>query len=659
MIDFTNKAAGERILELGGGANRNPAADVMVDVRQLPGVDFVADFNKPLPIADADFTVVLAHFVLEHITYRVVPQFLRECLRILKPGGRVFFAVPNTEAQLRWVLEHPEGWDGKNMFESASEKLFGSQNMPDDAGTDHNSHMAYFSPDVAQMLFVDAGFCDVLIQPYGERQTDMVIQARKPNIDTDKIRDKHGVPLFTEPDAVRVAPNIFGTNVSPKPVDDPSPDKLLPSFAPGSMGLPNVEPTQFRQTERVQHASEEDSAKRAALFDKHYFNGGTKVGGYGGVGYQDFPIHWCTFEHVMARKPTSVFEIGCGRGYILKRLINAGIFCEGIDISRHAWMTRVCPVVRVKDCCRTPWHIPDSYVSHDLCFSVGVLDHIPEEFVPVVIQEQARFCKRGLHGVGVHPADAGDQTRCTVRSLGWWKSQFAKYAPDFPVEIVTKESLETPEGIPEWNAKWNAITTGDGKIKLNVGSFIGMTHHGWDNIDTHDLANFAAGNGFRYKRHDIRQGLPYPSVGVDAIFAHHVFEHLTYDEGKKFLLECRRVLRPSGALRLVVPNAAELIESYRVGDLSFYDEINDGCGAATTSAVKLWSLLLEQHKAIYDPSTLITMLENAGFDAFLVSAWNNSTDNKEHPVLKQIVRETQEMDFGGLSLFVEAVPRMD
>jgi hypothetical protein len=97
-----------------------------------------------------------------------------------------------------------------------------------------------------------------------------------------------------------------------------------------------------------------------------------------------------------------------------------------------------------------------------------------------------------------------------------------------------------------------------------------------------------------------------------------------------------------------------------VGDLSFYNEINDGCGAASTSAVKLWSLLLEQHKAIYDTETLRAMLQDAGFVSLTAPPWGfNPTIAEKNPVLKQIVRETQEMDFGGLSLFVEAVPRMD
>jgi len=45
------------------------------------------------------------------------------------------------------------------------------------------------------------------------------------------------------------------------------------------------------------------TSERKELFDKHYFNGGGKVGGYAYEGYWDYPIHWVTFEHLMSNNP--------------------------------------------------------------------------------------------------------------------------------------------------------------------------------------------------------------------------------------------------------------------------------------------------------------------------------------------------------------------
>ena len=76
-------------------------------------------------------------------------------------------------------------------------------------------------------------------------------------------------------------------------------------------------------------------------FDKDYFHGGAKVGGYAGSGYRDFPVHWNTFDYVRKLEPTSVIELGCGRGYVLKRLRDyLDIPVRGLEISEHCWLTR-------------------------------------------------------------------------------------------------------------------------------------------------------------------------------------------------------------------------------------------------------------------------------------------------------------------------------
>ena len=136
-----NKGPGQRVLELGGGQNRNPAADVNVDVRSGPGVDFCVDFDKPdWPIGSNEFDCVFSHFALEHVCWRNTRQAVKEIYRATKPGGKAVIIVPNTEAQVRWIRDHPDGWDGKGFFESASENLFGSQDYGE------NAHKSYWSP---------------------------------------------------------------------------------------------------------------------------------------------------------------------------------------------------------------------------------------------------------------------------------------------------------------------------------------------------------------------------------------------------------------------------------------------------------------------------------------------------------------------------------
>jgi len=53
---------------------------------------------------------------------------------------------------------------------------------------------------------------------------------------------------------------------------------------------------------------------------------------------------------------------------------------------------------------------------------------------------------------------------------------------------------------------------------------------------------------------DVRRGLPLPDNCFDAVYANHILEHLTPDEGQKFVTELHRVLKPGGICRLVTPD---------------------------------------------------------------------------------------------------------
>ena len=107
MISF-NRKPGDKGIEFGGGANPKlvpqclGGVDVCVDVRMCHDgegrqvTDFTIDLNETFQdkISSNEFDFALAVFVLEHISWRKVPQFLSECLRVLKPSGKAVFVSP-------------------------------------------------------------------------------------------------------------------------------------------------------------------------------------------------------------------------------------------------------------------------------------------------------------------------------------------------------------------------------------------------------------------------------------------------------------------------------------------------------------------------------------------------------------------------------------
>ena len=186
VLTLQRKNQSDVFIELGGGSNPvvQPRClggpDVNVDIRAcyLPdgrqAVDFVINFEEfPWPIGDNDFDGLVSQFCLEHVSYQNVPQFLSECLRILKPGGRCAIVTANTEAQLRFIQGHPAGWDDKDDFHSFSEVLFGTQDYQ------ANAHRSYFSPPILVKLLTQAGFQEVTVRPYGARGTDLLAEGVK------------------------------------------------------------------------------------------------------------------------------------------------------------------------------------------------------------------------------------------------------------------------------------------------------------------------------------------------------------------------------------------------------------------------------------------------------------------------------------------------
>lgn len=374
-----------------------------------------------------------------------------------------------------------------------------------------------------------------------------------------------------------------------------------------------------------------DTDRRTKAFGSDYFNGGQLLGGYAGIGYWDYPVHHLTYELIKQLNPTSVLELGCARGYILKRLEDSGIPVVGLEVSKHCYQTRVCNGIITWDITQTPWPIPDQSI--DLAYSVAALEHIPEQYIPAIAGELARTCRRGIHGVDLSHGDWFDRTHTTIKDLNWWSARLTAHQ-----SAVNKEALE---------AGAIRIPGPDGLIKLNLGCHTVMFHHGWFNIDKLDLTQFAGLGAYQFVQHDVTKGIPFGDHDVHVIYASHLLEHLSPTEGLKLLKECRRVLCDGGVVRLAVPDTRLLASKYLDGTLGEFDEISDENANTPESSFKLWNLLTGGHQTAYDESSLTTLLRNAGF----------------HEVYKRLFRQSgtdiltkQTLDmFPEHSLYIEAV----
>jgi predicted SAM-dependent methyltransferase len=162
-----------RRLQLGTGANAYEGwlnTDV-IDFRRRNDVVYL-DVTKPFPLPDDSFDTVFSEHMIEHLTYADGLHCLRECFRVLRPGGRVRVATPSlrrvaalygddlSDLQRRYLA-----WATDVFVEHAEIALpgFVVNNMLRNFGHE----FVYDEQTLAHVLTL-AGFVDVTEQPLGE-----------------------------------------------------------------------------------------------------------------------------------------------------------------------------------------------------------------------------------------------------------------------------------------------------------------------------------------------------------------------------------------------------------------------------------------------------------------------------------------------------------
>jgi ubiquinone/menaquinone biosynthesis C-methylase UbiE len=132
--------------------------------------------------------------------------------------------------------------------------------------------------------------------------------------------------------------------------------------------------------------------------------------------------------------------------------------------------------------------------------------------------------------------------------------------------------------------------------------------------------------------HNLTKPLPFETNRTSAIYASHVLEHLYHADAQRLLAECKRVLKPGGVLRLVVPDLHSIVVDYlekknrnRVScdaAVSAADLLNERLGYRSPTppsgnvVFKLYSAWKDfhSHKWMYDAESLTRSLALAGFE---------------------------------------------
>jgi SAM-dependent methyltransferase len=90
-------------LEIGAGERPHPDYDLHVDMLPLPGIEVRCAVDR-LPFASGSIDALRANHVLEHQSYELISETLREWARVLRSGARLDIGVPDARfVATQWV----------------------------------------------------------------------------------------------------------------------------------------------------------------------------------------------------------------------------------------------------------------------------------------------------------------------------------------------------------------------------------------------------------------------------------------------------------------------------------------------------------------------------------------------------------------------------
>ncbi len=106
----------------------------------------------------------------------------------------------------------------------------------------------------------------------------------------------------------------------------------------------------------------------------------------------------------------------------------------------------------------------------------------------------------------------------------------------------------------------NRHGAGDGQEKERIAKLLNLgcgSHYkeGWINVDFNST-------GPGVIAHDLSSGIPFGSNSFDVVYHSHLLEHFSKSDAKRFMNECRRVLKDGGIIRVVVPDLEQIIKWY-------------------------------------------------------------------------------------------------
>lgn len=157
---------GDLFVEFGAGDKKGSGFWVTVDMSKYS--DLFWDLRNGIPFPDNSVSKIYSSHFLEHLSFREGQCFLRECVRVLKPGGVFSISVPNAKVYIEAymsgaALDECKYFAYKSAFNNTTH-------------IDYVNHIAYmdghhkymFDGDNLVYILESAGFCGAHLRGYDQ-----------------------------------------------------------------------------------------------------------------------------------------------------------------------------------------------------------------------------------------------------------------------------------------------------------------------------------------------------------------------------------------------------------------------------------------------------------------------------------------------------------
>ena len=143
-------------------------------------------------------------------------------------------------------------------------------------------------------------------------------------------------------------------------------------------------------------------------------------------------------------------DFGCGNGVAVRAMRADGHRWFGLEYSQTAYD---------KYLKGAPFFVGDTSQftdrQFDLTYSTEVLEHIPAESIPAVVQGICRVTARYLFlTISLRPSSDNNRYHCTLRPRSWWEEHFARNGFVRDDEVVRRFQKVTLKSTKKILSKW-------------------------------------------------------------------------------------------------------------------------------------------------------------------------------------------------------------